>query len=992
MSDLIKQYYMSYEDHACDQECSVSDLPPAEEVAKTSDVTRRSFLKTTGFSFAALMTACSKTPVQKAIPFLIQPEEVLPGKATWYASTSFACEAGCSVHVKNRDGRPIKLEGNPHHPITQGGLCSQCQASLLELYDSTRLFDPVLYRQSSTWDAVDSHVVKELRKIKGKGKEIVLLTGTVSSPSLNFAIKKFKKKFKTVSHVQMDEISYGAILDAHKQNYGKRILPKYRFDKADLIVSIDADFLGSWVSPIQFTKDFRKNRDLNAKHISKLIQVESRMSITGGKADERIALSPSEMVLFVKDLDAFIRGEKGSNAKAKELAKALKHHQGKSLVVSGINDINVQLLINRINHALRNVGRTLDIQKPSKQFAGSDSDVQSLFQKMKNGSVGALLVADVNPIYALPNGIEFGSVMDSLDLTVSFSDKNNETTEHCKVIAPQLHGLESWNDSEQVSGLLSMTQPVIHPFGKNRSIRKSISSWSGIQTDERDLVRNYWKKIFQSRVKSGKTFARFWNELVHDGFAKISPEKLNLTTFQNRKPNLSTSKIDGLELVLFSSSQLGNGRHAENPWLQELPDPITKVTWDNTASLSPKTAEKYNLIKGDIIQVKSNGSSMDLPVLLQPGQRNNTIAIALGYGRKGTERFHEVGPDWLEKKSTVAKGETVGTNASPFISETNGFQYSGMVATISKVGESYDLAMTQTYHTLSNPENTSPAIMPVRPFVQETTFEEYKKDPSSGKHHGHPVTTMWKDDHPYDGHHWGMAFDLSACTGCSSCIIGCQVENNVPVVGKDEVHRKRDMAWLRLDRYYSGEGEDIDVSFQAMMCQHCDNAPCEPVCPVLATVHSSEGLNQQVYNRCVGTRFCANNCPYKVRRFNWFEYARKDVMENMVLNPDVTVRSRGVMEKCSMCVQRIQEAKFEAKRLGIPLKDGNIKLACEQSCPADAITFGDLNDPESRISKINKDERHYHVLEDLNVLPTVGYLTQVKNRDKSDQTNGGHHG
>jgi len=991
MSDLIKQYYTTYENQPCEADCNCTDMPSVEAVKETSGFTRRSFLKTTGFSFAAFLTACSKTPVQKAIPFLIQPEEILPGKATWYASTSFACDAGCAVHVKNRDGRPIKLEGNRNHPMTQGGLCAQCQASLLELYDSTRIFDPHINSEKTDWKSVDATVKKKLRKVRDADKEIVVLTDTVTSPSLAHTIQKFKKKFKTVSHIQMDDYSYSAILDAHEKNYGQRILPKYRFDKADIVISIDADFLGSWISPVQFTKDFQKNRRLDSKHISKLIQVESRMSITGAKADERIVYSPSEMLNFIVDLDACVQGKKSQNPTAKKLADLLNHHHGKSLVISGINDIRVQLLINRINYELGNVSRTLNIEKPSRQFAGSDSDIKVLIDKIESGMVGALLISNVNPVYALPNGDNLGSLIRTLDLSILFSDKRNETSEYCDVIAPSLHDMESWNDSEQTSGLLSMSQPVIHPFGKNRSLRKSLSIWMGNEQEERELVRNYWKKVFKSRVKSGKTFARFWNELVHDGFSRISSEPIKLTPFRHQNISIPKTKIDGVELVLFQPSQLGTGRHAENPWLQELPDPITKVTWDNTASFAPETADQLGLKKGDVVEISFGKEKIYLPTFLQPGQKKNTLVAALGYGRKGTERFHELGPDWIQKKPTVKNGETVGTSVSKLIDFENEIHYAGTVVAVNKTGETWDLAMTQTYHSLENPKNTSPAIMPVRPFVQETTFDEFQKDPSAGSHHGHPVTTLWEDDHLYEGHHWGMAFDLSACTGCSSCIVGCQVENNVPVVGKDEVWRKRDMAWLRLDRYYSGEGEDVDVSFQAMMCQHCDNAPCEPVCPVLATVHSSEGLNQQVYNRCVGTRFCANNCPYKVRRFNWFEYAHDDLMENMVLNPDVTVRSRGVMEKCSMCVQRIQEAKFEAKRLGVPLKDGDIKLACEQSCPADAIVFGDLNDPESRISKLTKDARHYHVLEELNVLPTVGYLTNVRNRDDNEKK-GKHHG
>jgi Fe-S-cluster-containing dehydrogenase component len=986
MSDKMKNYYTSFEDSCLDEGCSCTDLPPVAEVEKTSGFTRRSFLKTAGFSFGALFVACTKAPVKKAIPFLIQPEEILPGKAIWYASTSNACEASCAVHVKNRDGRPIKLEGNPEHPLNQGGLCSQCQTSLIELYDSKRILHPLLNGKKSNWEIVDKQVVEKLKKID---KEIVLLTNSVTSPSLANIIAKFKIKYKNITHIQMDEYSYSAILDSHEKNYGKRFIPQYKFDKADLILSIDADFLGSWISPIQFTKDFQKNRKLDAKNISKLIHIESHMSLTGANADERIVLSPSEILNFTLALDTVIQGEITDNKYANKIASLLKHNKGKSLVVSGINDIKIQLLINRINHKLGNVNKTLNHKEISRQYAGSDTEVLKLIEKLNNNKIGGILIAGVNPVYSLPNGEEFAKNIKSLDLSVSFSDKHDETTENCKIVAPDRHYLESWNDNEIVSGLMSMTQPVLQPFGENRSFRMSLNYWLGKKTNERDLLRDYWRGHFSSRVNSTQTFTRFWNNLVHDGFTLINPIKLKLRAFNDYRPSLTISKVKGIEFVLYRTSQLSNGRHAENPWLQELPDPITKITWDNYASISQEISKKYKLEKGNVIKIKSGKNSIQLPVFLQPGQQHNTISIALGYGRKGTERFHEIGPDWIEKKSTVKKGEKVGKRVSHFIN--NNFSYSGKITSIIKTNLKWDLAATQTYDTLQNPENTAPAIMPKRPFVQETTFKEYKKDPTSGRYHGHPVTTMWKDDHVYKGHHWGMALDISACTGCSSCVVSCQVENNIPVVGKDEVLRKRDMHWMRLDRYYSGKGENVDVSFQAMMCQHCDNAPCEPVCPVLATVHSTEGLNEQVYNRCIGTRFCANNCPYKVRRFNWFEYAREDVMENMVLNPDVTVRSRGVMEKCSMCIQRIQEARFEAKKNGKSIQDGDVQLACQQSCPANAIVFGDLNDPNSKISKLVNSGRHYKVLEELNIRPTVGYLTQVRNREE-DSKKGKHHG
>ena len=985
-----KKYYSNIEDNCANDSCNNSDLPKLETVQPRNGVTRKSFLKTVGFSFGALMVACSKAPVKKAIPFLIQPEEVLPGKALWYASTSFACDSGCAVHVKNRDGRPIKLEGNPSHPINQGGLCSQCQASLLGLYDSKRILKPEISGKSCSWEKIDNEIINELNEIKESSKEIVILSNTISSPSTYHQIKLFKKKFGDVRHIQIDDYSYSAILDAHEKNYSKRLLPQYHFDKANVIVSIDADFLGSWISPTQFTKDFQKNRNLTSEKISKLFQIESHLSLTGAKADERIVLSPSGILKFIEKLDATIQGESSDDKLVNKVAKSLLHNKGKSLVVCGVNDIDVQVLINRINQKLNNINKTIDHRRPSLQYSGSDIALNNFLDDIDNSKIGGIIIFNSNPIYTLPQGIQLSESIKKVKLNVSISNYNNETSNICKYVVPAPHDLESWNDSELISGLLSMTQPVVQSLGDTRSFRKSLSVWSGAKAGERDLVRNYWKQQYKSRIGTTLSFSKFWNKLVHDGFARIKPFKVPLKAFMDSRPKLKIEKSN-IEFSLYQTPHLAMGRHAENPWLQELPNPITKITWDNYASISDQFADKNKLNNGDLINVQTKMGSVTLPVFIQPGQQDNTISMALGYGRIGTERFHSIGPDWLEKKPTINLYKTVGESVSNLINYSKSILYFGIVDKVKKEKGSWDLAQTQTYDTLKNPIKTAPASMPIRPFIQETNFKSFKKDSSSGSHHTHPVTTMWSDDHKYEGHHWGMAIDISACTGCSSCVVSCQAENNIPVVGKDEVLRKRDMAWLRLDRYYSGEGENVDVAFQAMMCQHCDNAPCEPVCPVLATVHSTEGLNQQVYNRCVGTRFCANNCPYKVRRFNWFDYAHEDVMENMVLNPDVTVRSRGVMEKCSMCIQRIQEVRIEARKNGEKIKDGQIKMACEQSCPADAIVFGDLNDPESKISRLVNSGRHYRVLEELNIQPTVGYLTQVRNREKKS-TQGNHHG
>ncbi len=961
--------------------------PPDLEL-KGKEVTRRNFLKATGFSMAALLTSCTQAPVEKAIPFLIQPEEVIPGKAYWYASTSHSCASGCSILVKNRDGRPIKIEGNVEHPVSQGGVCPVCQSGILGLYDSKRLSFPQKKGEKKTWQDIDQNIIEEINKAVENEKDIILLTETVNSPSTRYYIQKFLEKNKNSFHYEYDPVSYSAILDAHKINYGERILPNYRFDKADMILSFEADFLGTWISPVQFTKDYRKKRSLSADNISKHIQIESRMTITGAKADKRIVLDQEEIRVLINDIYSALKGS-SKDKLANELAGELRHMAGRSLIISGTNDVETQLIINRINNHLNNVGETIDLINPSFQFKGDDRNIDHLFSKLKGGRVGVLMIHNVNPVYELPDGDIFAELMEKVDSTVSFSSKMDESTEKCLYVCPVPHYLESWSDNEFTSGILSMTQPAIKMLKNNRSFRCSLAAWSGSKKDDLEMIRDYWKTVYETRKTASKTFNRWWDVMVHDGFSVLKPVEIKLEPFNEgeRKNDFKIKK--GLSLIAYPSVQLLDGRNSDNPWLQELADPITKITWDNFASISSEKAEELGLRNGDVIKISSKDIFIELPVHIQQGQHENVIAIPLGYGRRTTERFFDIGPKWIERRKPFAKGSSVGKNVSPLLKRERGTTtYSGIIVKIEKTGKTEQLAYTQTYDTLKNPENTMPPAMEVRPFVQETVFSEYKKDPSSGSHPQHHLMSLWKENHPYKDHHWGMAIDLSACTGCSACVVSCQVENNIPVVGKDEVLRRREMHWLRIDRYYSGDGKDVDVNFQPMFCQHCDNAPCEPVCPVLATVHSSEGLSQQVYNRCIGTRFCANNCPYKVRRFNWFDYAKENNLENMILNPDVTVRSRGVMEKCSMCIQRIQEVKLESKAKGVKLKDGDIKLACEQSCPANAIVFGDLNDSDSRIARLAKDPRHYHVLEELNVRPTVGYMTNVRNRKKTEGKKG----
>jgi len=591
-------------------------------------------------------------------------------------------------------------------------------------------------------------------------------------------------------------------------------------------------------------------------------------------------------------------------------------------------------------------------------------------------------------LYDLPAADRLGQALDRVGLFVSFSADENETSRQAHFVCPEPHFLATWGDTEPVAGIASIRQPAVRPIGSTRSLLESLATWSGTPRSAYDAVRESWRRNVYPRRESDSNFEQFWNQSLHDGFVRLRREPDGIPPFDTSKvtpPAGGAVRASGEFLVeLHPSLAVLDGRHATNPWLQELPDPIAKTVWDNFAAFSPSAAEAQAITTGDVVRISAAGeteASIELPVLVQPGQHDGTVAVALGYGRAGTERFANVGPQWLEARPTLAEGQRIGANAAPLIDWAGAsLIYSGRRIKVVKTGRRHELAMKQQYHSLHLPARLAMGHDHPRPILQEATLAQWRRDPAAGGHAHHELASLWPD-HPMSPHHWGLSIDLTACTGCSACVVACQAENNIPVVGKDEVRRSREMHWMRIDRYYSGEGSEVDVAHMPMMCQHCDNAPCETVCPVQATVQSAEGLNQQIYNRCVGTRYCANNCPYKARRFNWFSYAREDQLQNLALNPDVTVRSRGVMEKCSLCVQRIQDGKAEAKRAGRPPRDGDIQPACAQSCPAGAIVFGDMNDPESRLAHEKHDPRHFNVLAELGVKPVVGYLTLLRNRN-----------
>jgi len=970
---------------------------PMEEVlneAGLSTVTpRRDFLKALGFGLGAVtLAACQKTPVHKSIPYLVKPEEIVPGIPNYYTSTF----NGHSILVKTREGRPIKIEGNPNCILSKGGLDAKGQASVLDLYDVSKLKNPVLNDSESNWANIDEFVKAELAKIKAGGKKIRIVSSTVNSPSTKAVIADFTAQYPNTKHIQVDAVSYTGIIKANENSFGKAVLPRYRFDRADLIVSFGADFLGTWISPVEFSRQYtskRNNTALQGKKMSRHIQFETGMSLTGTNADARLPLKPSEEGIALLNLYAALGGavtgtkplannpnaEKAIALTAIELAAA----KGRSLVLSGSNDVSTQIVVNAINSILGSYGTTIDLDNPSYQYAGNDAEFAEFINEMNRSEVDAVFFLDTNPAYEFNDTKAFTDALAKVKLRVSFADRKDETASLCQVIAPNHHYLESWGDSNPIEGYYTIVQPAINPVNNSRYAQQSLLVWSeGAVADYYQYIQNNWAKTVLAQSSTS------WKDLLQKGSVSLPERSAGTYTFSREldsvvqtilaeSSTLSKAGDNAVELHIYQNVSIGDGKSANNPWLQELPDPVSKVTWDNYAAINAKFAEKLGIGVNDLVEIKTDKYTITLPVLIQPGQAYGTVSVALGYGRTKAGKA----------------GSEVGKNAYPFLRLVNATFHTATAASIAKASGTYELAQTQTHHSIEG-----------RNIVRETTLKDYLKDPNSGTGHAHVNHYDLWNEYEQPGHSWVMAIDLNACTGCGACIVACNAENNIPVVGRDEVRRRREMHWIRIDRYYTvNEGgnkvtkekevealeniDNVSVIHQPMMCQHCDHAPCETVCPVLATVHSSEGLNQMAYNRCIGTRYCANNCPYKVRRFNWFNYWNDSRFDNymnneftqLVLNPDVTSRSRGVMEKCSMCVQRIQAGKLQAKLEKRTLKDGDVKVACQQTCPTNAIIFGDGNDPESEVSKALKSERTYYVLEELNVKPGVGYQTKVRN-------------
>ncbi|WP_286761304.1 TAT-variant-translocated molybdopterin oxidoreductase [Salegentibacter sp. UBA1130] len=988
------------------EEIPVNEFLGDKDSLESSKTSRRDFLKYVGFSTAAASLAACEGPVIKSIPYVVQPERIVPGVANYYASTIADGFDFASVLVKTREGRPIKIENNELSK-SKSGVNSRVHASVLSMYDANRVKRPMIEGRNVSWEEFDREVGNALNNVSG---DIVLMTQTFASPSTTKLINEFSEKYPNVRHVVYDTVSEDAALNAFQSKFGQRALPNYDFSKAETIVSVGADFLGDWQGG-GYDAGYAKGRVPKEGKMSRHIQFESNMSLSGANADKRIPVTPSQQKVVLAALYGYVAGGSStSNLPAKiddavvKAARQLRKAGSGAVVVSGIPDDNAQALVLAINEALGS--GVMDTANARMIRQGNSQAVMQAVKDMKSGSVGAVLMAGVNPAYSLPNGEEFAEALANVEVSLAFSMSPDETAKLCKYVAATPHYLESWGDIQYTTSNFSLMQPAIRPLFDTRQFQDCLLKW----TDNNQSYHDYIKETWSGNISS-------WNTALHDGvFGATSPVNvetaegsgsINVTTAASEL--VRSAEGEGMELTLYTKPSMGDGQQANNPWLQEMPDPLTRASWDNYLTVSKSDAEALGLendsdsnggLNGSYVNVTVDDTTVNnVPVIIQPGQAKGSVGLALGYG----------------KKEGLQKEMQVGVNAYPLYKNLNAVQS----VTIEKVSGMHEFACVQLHNTLMGRGD----------IIKETTLEifntrnvsEWNSVPNvSLDHVEKPVTSpevdMWDGFDRSIGHHFNLSIDLNACTGCGACVIACHAENNVPVVGKSEVRRSRDMHWLRIDRYYSSEDtfiNDLDkkenisglgsslsefgeleepadnpqVVFQPVMCQHCNHAPCETVCPVAATSHGRQGQNQMIYNRCVGTRYCANNCPYKVRRFNWFNYAQNEEFDyhmnndlgRMVINPDVTVRSRGVMEKCSMCIQKTQKTILDAKREGREIEDGEFQTACSAACDKGAMTFGDINKEGAVIRDRKEDDRMYHLLEYVGTKPNVMYQTKVRN-------------
>ena len=979
-----------------------------KETLENSSTSRRDFLKYVGFTTAAASLAACEGPVRKSIPYVVKPNDIIAGVADWYATSMADGYDFANVLVKTREGRPIQIMPNKE---ANGTTSARVQASILSLYDEKlRLKEPTKSGEPITWSSADKDIALQLEGFKSQNKPVVLLTGSMASPSTEQIISEFLNVFPNTKHVVYDAVSESGAADAMLAMYGKRELPNYHLEKAKTIVSFGADFLSDFHGG--FEKSYVNGRKPETGEMSYHVQFESNMSLTGANADKRVVLKPSDQVFALLNLYNAITGSNvaskstPADAEVKKLAKELRKNGFSSVVMTGLNDKNAQLIAFAINEALQS--NVFDVLNTLKIRQGNDAEVAKLISDMKSGNIAGLLTHNVDPIYSSSKSADFIEGLEKVELSVALSSENSATVNSSTFVLPTPHFLESWGDTQFDSITYGLMQPTIQPLFNTRQLQDTLLKWSGNSTSYYD----YLKAFATNNVLDGGS----WNTALHNGYfvRTISDKNIfnNSVSLSAVAANLYnvTQKATGFELNLYTKTSLGDGKQANNPWLQEFPDPITRTSWDNYLTMSIADAKELGFsnpvkdngaINGDYAKISVNGKEAVVPVMIQPGQAKGSVGLALGFG----------------KTFGLKEEMQVGVNAYPFYADSNNIQYG---VAIEKVEGYHEFACTQVQKTIAGRHD----------ILKVASLKEYKTVDPKDHHHGwnkpayvsydHQeveanTIDLWDEHNRELGHHFNLSIDLTSCTGCGACVVACHAENNVPVVGKREVRVGRDMHWLRIDRYYSStvetredakelglsrgemyealetEAENPEVTFQPMMCQHCNHAPCETVCPVAATTHGRQGQNQMTYNRCVGTRYCANNCPYRVRRFNWFEYANNNQFDfnmnnqygKMVLNPDVVVRGRGVMEKCSMCIQMTQATILEAKKEGRPVNTDEFETACSSACTTGSLVFGDVNNKEDKVTALTKDKRAYNVLDYLQTKPNVIYQVKIKNTNEA---------
>ncbi|MBI4500242.1 MAG: molybdopterin-dependent oxidoreductase [Gemmatimonadetes bacterium] len=992
---------------------------------------RRRFLKVLGVTGtgAAALAGCSSEPVERLIPYLVPIEDQVPGVSTWYASTCRECPAGCGLHVRVREGRAVKVEGNPGHPINHGRLCSRAQASLQGLYNPDRIPGPMVRNASGQfepikWDDAIARITSQLGKVQGS--RVWFLTGHETGTFAGL-IQQFLAGFGSSNRIAYEPFGYEALRQATRDVFGVDALPIYDFGAARYVISFGADFLETWLSPVEQSLGFTRGHAFADGKMGRFVHVEPRLSMTGMSADEWVApVAGSEGAValamahvIVRDRLARSSGDTGvlrallnthapadvaarSGVPAETIERLAREFasQGPSLAVAGgvgAQHGNAQLTAaaaHILNYVTGNVGRTVSFDAQATLPGGGYSDLRRLVQAAAGGQVEVLFVHGANPAYATPPGLGAAEAIAKVSFKVSFSRFWDETTTAADLVLPDHDPLEQWNDSQPRAGAYLLQQPVMQPVFDTRQtadVLLGVAQQAGGRAARdltaesyQDYLKAAWRRI-QGSVGDARPFDVFWMECLQQGGAwrETRRRTVSLAGSAARVADRPWTAPEGrFALLAYPSPVFSDGRGANRPWLQELPDPVTKITWSSWVEIHPDTAQRLGIAEGDLVEVTSEAGAITVPAYLYPGIRPDVVAVPLGQGHTAFGRYaKDVGANayrLLAAEPTPFGG--VGhyaavalrnTGAHERIAKTEGNPRQmgrGIAqATVFAEAASGKIEKHEEAHAAEVPEK-------IQRLLDEVQQEQYRDWRTRGSY---ALATA----------HWGMAIDLSRCTGCSACVTACYAENNLPTVGKEMVRRGREMSWMRIERYFEG-GHDtpLEARFLPMLCQQCGNAPCEPVCPVFAAYHTADGLNGQVYNRCVGTRYCGNNCPYKVRYFNWYDASEPGAATfawpeplHLLLNPDVTVRSKGVMEKCTFCVQRIRGKQHEARMRGSPLKDGEIQTACQQTCPSEAIVFGDLNDPASQVSKLAQDQRGYAVLEGLNTRPSVTYLQKIRN-------------